>query len=74
MHPSYVGCFVNHGHNILELLNIFKKFEFTKSKAVVAIYYKKYCIRVASQVAELLQILALRKLGKIIKMSKLGGD
>ena len=41
---------------------------------VVAIFHKKYCIRVASQVAELLEIYDLRKLGKIRKMSKLGGD
>lgn len=58
----------NHGHNNFELLNILEKIGFSTSKAVLL------DIGVASRVAKRLKSYDLRKLGKMRKKSKLGGD
>ena len=63
----------NPGHNIFELQNVLLEIQFTTSKTKLDIQYSKLGIRVASRVAEGLNIQDLRKLGNIRKISNLGG-
>ena len=61
----------HHFHSILRFFDILQSFPFTKSETMGDYYLETCCIRVGSRVAERLKTYYVRKLGNIIKVSKL---
>ena len=64
----------NLAHSILKLFSILAKFPFTTSEVALNTKYYKHSICVASPSAERRTTLDLRKLGSVMKRSKLGED
>ena len=61
----------NHNHNILRLFDVLPNFSFTTSETMRYYYLSNMYIRVASRVTKRLKTQDLRKLGNIMKVSKL---